>query len=90
MAAITDQEIEKIREQFPLNPKTVSIEHREHWLRWRAICDRITSNPHYRYEDPKKFLLLNLARFAGEMMGVHNCLAYGGGVKYYGTPKIKR
>lgn len=64
---------------------TPNAEHRAHWQRWRVVLDRVTSNPHYRYEDPQKWLLIKLARFAAEMMGHHNRLLWhvnGTGTSY--------
>lgn len=47
------------------------------WQVWRAILDRVTANPHYRYEDPQKWPLLKMARFATQMMGKFNTLQWG-------------
>lgn len=47
---------------------------RKSWERWRAVLDRITSHPDYRYDAPweRKQLLLKLANFACSMMAKHN------------------
>jgi len=58
------------------------FENKCNWMIWRSICDRIISNPHYRYNGPKKFALLNMAHFACDQMGIYNTRAWGGSSRF--------
>lgn len=48
------------------------------WRVWRGILDRIIANPHYRYDDPRKWPYLKLARFASDQMAIFNTKAWRG------------
>lgn len=59
---------------FSLTP--MAVWHGQRWGAFRRILDRVTSNPHYNYDDPAKHGYLKAARFCSEMMGIHNTLAW--------------
>lgn len=56
----------------------MSMDHRERWSAWKAALERVTSNKHYRYDDPQKWTYLKLMRFAMSMMAVHNTAHWKG------------
>jgi len=47
------------------------------WQVWRAILDRITASPHYRFDDPKKGPYLKLAKFASAQLAIFNAQKWG-------------
>lgn len=77
MIEITQQEIEETAKRFPGDPIHKRDEAaRAQWLRWRIIATRVISNPHYRFDDPKKAPLLKMAAFAADQMGHFCTLTY--------------
>lgn len=51
------------------------------WYKWRRILDRITSHKDYRYDAPynHKSILLNMAKFASNMMAEYNTKYWNNG-----------
>ena len=76
MLAITQTEIDLVLIKYPAAMPGINEAAHQQWARWRVICDRITANRHYRFEDPQKHALLKMARFAQDMMGHYNYLTY--------------
>lgn len=56
--------------------KLTKEEARVKWQVWRNFSDRITSHPDYRYDSPRKWPLLRMARFCYAQMALYNRLAW--------------
>lgn len=76
MIQITQQELEVAAQKYPGSPCPKDETARQQWLRWRVILDRVISNPHYRFDDPKKGSLLKMAAFAAQQLGAFCTLIY--------------
>lgn len=75
---LQEHEVQNVLAAYPGSPIAQNADARYQWARWRAILDRIVSNPHYRYDDPQKYPLLSMAAFAASMMAHYNYLTYKG------------